>query len=246
LNILALDTTTRAGGVAVLLNGGRLDAHAGDPTQTHGQRLPGDIIRALEHAGIGLDAVDLLAVAAGPGSFTGLRVGIAAVQGIAIARGLKVVSVPTLEALARAAEVPPRTQVAAWLDGQRGEVFAALYEVTGREMTELRPASVGSPGSVLDAWALAANTSAVFIGDGATRYRAAIDQRFDHAVHVLPLPPLAATVARIAFEQPERAVDPHDIVPIYVRRSDAEIARDRHRADESGPRADVERAEKTP
>jgi tRNA threonylcarbamoyladenosine biosynthesis protein TsaB len=245
LNILALDTTTRTGGVAVMVNGSRLGTHAGDPSQTHGQRLPGDIIRALEHAGIALDAIDLLAVAAGPGSFTGLRVGIAAVQGLAIARGLKVVAVPTLEALARAAEVPPHTQVAAWLDGQRGEVFAALYEITGRQLTELRPPSVGSPASILDAWAGSANAAAIFIGDGATRYRVALDQRFGPSVHVLPLPPLAATVARIAFEQPERAVDPHDIVPIYVRRSDAEIARDRNRAGESGERPDTAPAEKT-
>ena len=175
--------------------------------------------------------VDLLAVAAGPGSFTGLRVGIAAVQGLAIARGLNVVPVPTLEALAGAAAVPPRTHVAAWLDGQRGEVFAALYEAAERGPVERRPACVGSPASVLDAWALPANTSTIFIGDGAIRYQAAIHERFGSSVSILPLPPLAATIARIAFEQPDRAVPPHDIVPVYIRRSDAEIARDRRGAE---------------
>jgi tRNA threonylcarbamoyladenosine biosynthesis protein TsaB len=232
LNILALDTTTRGGGVAVMLDGRTIHAHAGDPSETHGQRLPGDIIRALDQAGIGVDAIDLLAVAAGPGSFTGLRVGIAAVQGIAIARGLKVVPVPTLEALAAAAEAPAGARVAAWLDGQRGEVFGALYEVSGRRLTELSPATVGTAPSVLDAWALRADTSVIFVGDGAVRYRAAIDQRFGPAVQVRPPSPLAAAVARIAFDQPDRAVGPHDIVPVYVRRSDAEIARDRSRAAE--------------
>ena len=101
MHILALDTTTREGSIAVARDRTLLYECAGDAARTHGERLPSDIMRALESAGIGLADLDLLAVAAGPGSFTGLRVGISAVQGLAMARSLRVVPVPTLEALAR-------------------------------------------------------------------------------------------------------------------------------------------------
>ena len=90
-------------------------------------------LRLVGEAGIVLGAVDLLAVAAGPGSFTGLRVGIAAMQGLAMATGKPIVPVSTLEALARVGSVDDGRLVAPWVDAQRGEVFAAVYESGGRE-----------------------------------------------------------------------------------------------------------------
>src|SRR5688572_26032259 len=72
--ILALDTTTRAGSVAVVQERRVLAEIPGNPELTHGQRLPGELVRTLDAAGVPLGKIDLLAVAAGPGSFTGLRV----------------------------------------------------------------------------------------------------------------------------------------------------------------------------
>jgi tRNA threonylcarbamoyladenosine biosynthesis protein TsaB len=191
--------------------------------------------RALERAGVSVDDLDLLAVAAGPGSFTGLRVGIAAIQGLAVARGIKVVAVPTLELLAQAAlrSFEGAGLLAPWMDGQRGEVFGGLFEVVAAQETrsrlaEIRPAVAGRPGAVLDAWALSAAEAVAFIGDGAERYRPVLEDRFGTRLHVLPMPRLAATLARMAFEEPHRAVGPHEVEPVYVRRPDAELARDRH------------------
>ena len=86
--ILALDTTTRAGSVAVIRDDETLSVVEGDPGRTHGERLPGEIEAALTAARTGMAAVDLLVVASGPGAFTGLRIGLAAVQGIALGRGI--------------------------------------------------------------------------------------------------------------------------------------------------------------
>jgi tRNA threonylcarbamoyladenosine biosynthesis protein TsaB len=258
LHILALDTTSRAGSVAVARDGSLLYQHSGDPGLTHGQRLPGDLTRALEHAGIRIDDLDLLAVASGPGSFTGLRVGVAAMQGLAVARGLRVVPIPTLEALARTVDMDtvaiaagdtdtvasafrrksggePSRLIAAWMDGQRGEVFAALYEVLPPKggshkvaVTTIHAPMAGTPAAVLDAWALRDDGSPIiFIGDGAVRYRGVLASRFGPRARVLDPPFLAATIARIAFEEPHRAVEPGGIVPVYIRRSDAELARER-------------------
>src|SRR4051812_17699354 len=101
--ILALDTTTRAGSTAVLRNDVVLAERTGDPALTHGERLPRELIRVLDAAAIRIDDVELFAVAAGPGSFTGLRVGIATMQGLAMARARRIVPVSTLDALARSA-----------------------------------------------------------------------------------------------------------------------------------------------
>jgi tRNA threonylcarbamoyladenosine biosynthesis protein TsaB len=231
VNILALDTTRREGSVAVARDGTVLHESAGDPAVTHGERLPGDVAHALGQAGLAIEDVDLLALAAGPGSFTGLRVGVATVQGLAFARGLQVVPVPTLEALARAASESGAASglTAVWMDAQRGEVFAAIYDAGGREVVAPQSAR---PLQVLDRWsarehAIRLADIDLFFGDGAARYEIAIRDALGPHASVADAPPLAGTIARMAFAQPHRAVAPHAIVPIYVRRPDAELARDR-------------------
>jgi tRNA threonylcarbamoyladenosine biosynthesis protein TsaB len=218
--ILSLDTTTRDGSAAVVRENVVIAELSGDPALTHGQRLPGELQRVLDRAGVGIDQVDLFAVAAGPGSFTGLRVGIATVQGLAMASGRAVVPVSALDALARAG-ANAHAPVAVWMDAQRSDVFAALYSPDGRQL--LVPPVSSAPRAVLDAWQTAGDVrSAVFIGDGAVRYRDFVGE-----ARVIPPPPLAGVIGRMAAEDPSRAVQPHAIVPIYVRRPDAELARAR-------------------
>jgi tRNA threonylcarbamoyladenosine biosynthesis protein TsaB len=242
LHILALDTTTREGSIAVACDATVIVEQSGNPTLTHGQRLPGDIIAALDAAGLQVEDLDLLAVAAGPGSFTGLRVGISTAQGLAVARGITVVPVPTLEALARTVDTrSPNERVAAWMDGQRGEIFGVLYDEAGHEL--VAPIA-GTPEHVFDHWHGALDRPIVFVGDGAVRYRPIIEMHLGTSARVVHPPPLAATIARLAFEQPHRAVAPHEIVPIYVRRPDAELARERqHAAERQGGAAAVKNRE---
>jgi len=223
--VLALDTTTRSGSAAVVDNGSLVSEIVGDDSLTHGERLPRDLMRILDAAGVPLEAIDLLAVAAGPGSFTGLRVGIAAMQGLAMSIDRKIVPVSALDALA-AAGADGRAPVAAWIDAQRGEVFATLYDESGVRVVA-GPSSL-SPMRTLESWQTSIAESGVrFIGTGATRYEATIRQRFGSIAQVLPTPPLAGVIGRLAAAAPARAVLPHAVVPIYVRRSDAEIARSR-------------------
>jgi tRNA threonylcarbamoyladenosine biosynthesis protein TsaB len=231
--VLALDTTTRSASAAVVRDGALLGEIVGDGSRTHAERLPRDLMRALDAAAVQLDCIDLLAVATGPGSFTGLRVGIAAMQGLAMSTGRKIVPISALDALAyaapsRSASVSSegRGPVAAWIDAQRGEVFATLYDAAGTRVL-YEPSSM-SPGRTLDAWAHALTGEAPrFIGDGAVRYEATIRERFGPGAAVLPAPPLAGIIGRLAAAAPGRAVLPHAIVPIYIRRPDVELARSR-------------------
>lgn len=240
--VLALDTTGRPGSVALMREGRVLVERVGDASQTAGQRLPGELAALLNEFGLKISDVDLFAVAAGPGSFTGLRVGIATIQGLALASGRRVVPVSALEALAFRARAHGPALVAAWIDAQRGEVFAALYATSGRErqapdpatgLIELEPPTVGRPDAVLTAWLDRGRLREglpIFVGDGAVASRAVITRRLAGGARVLEPPPLlAGAVAEIAVVRAQRggAVRPHAIIPVYVRRPDAELAREK-------------------
>src|SRR6202166_1783248 len=118
MHVLALDTTTRTGSVALVTDGRVIVERSGDPTRAHAQRLPGDILRLLHDAGVALAAVDVFAIASGPGSFTGLRIGIATLQGLAFVNRRRIVPVSALEALAHIGSqfLPVGAVVGAWVD----------------------------------------------------------------------------------------------------------------------------------
>ncbi|HXW04898.1 MAG TPA: tRNA (adenosine(37)-N6)-threonylcarbamoyltransferase complex dimerization subunit type 1 TsaB [Vicinamibacterales bacterium] len=225
--VLSLDTTSRAGSAALIVDGVVRVQHSGDPALTHGQRLPGDLMQVLGRGGATPQQVDLLALAAGPGSFTGLRVGIAAMQGLAMALDRRVVPIPTLEALAHAAgsgEGP----VGVWMDAQRGEVFAALYDEDARGLHMLVDGTALSPEDTIERWRDRLGAGPVrFIGDGAVRHASRLLPAVPAATIIDPAPPLAGVIGLLAAAAPARAVLPHAIVPVYIRRPDAELARDR-------------------
>src|SRR5688572_22322033 len=104
--ILSLDTTTRTGSAALLRDGTIVCEQGGDPLRDQAERLPADLAASLERAGLALGDVDAFAVATGPGSFTGLRIGIATMQGLAFAAGKPLIGVSTFDALARVAVAP--------------------------------------------------------------------------------------------------------------------------------------------
>jgi tRNA threonylcarbamoyladenosine biosynthesis protein TsaB len=220
--VLAIETATREGSVAVADDTGVLAAQGGDGGRPHGARLPGDALDVLAAAGRRLDAIDLLAVCLGPGAFTGLRVGIAAAQGLAFALGRSIVGVTALEALAVAAfDRHPKAAVAGvWMDAARGEVFAARFR-RGSEAPAIIDTPVSAPASAVAAVWNAEGGADCWIGDGALRYR----PHLAGAVVVEPLPLLAPLIALIALSRRREAGPPHALRPLYVRPSDAELAR---------------------
>ena len=246
--ILALDTSSAGGSAAIVAPRGAaglatgtaaiLAERAGDASRTHGRRLPAELMAVLRDAGATLADVDRFAVAVGPGSFTGLRVGIATIQGLALTRGLRVTPVSTFDALAWHARGPAEAMpdaIAAWVDAHRGEVFATLLSADGRSV--LAPPTALTPGATLDAWraALAPHASVRFIGDGAVRYQDAIRERLGAQAAIdAAAPLLAGAIGRLAADEPDRAVRPHALVPLYVRRPDVELTRDRREAASRG------------
>jgi tRNA threonylcarbamoyladenosine biosynthesis protein TsaB len=236
LIILALDTTTRGGSVAVT-DGDRVRAMlSGDESRTHGERLPGELGHALDAAGITRDRIDLLAVATGPGAFTGLRIGLAAMQGLAMTLKKPVIGISALDALAEQTSGIDADFVLPWMDAQRGDVFATLID--RRTGITIEPATAASPHAMLEAWRPhLTGRRAIFIGDAADRDRALIGNPAEQWVARTPIA-LAPQIARLAHRRAllGEGGAPHALTPIYVRRPDAEIERERHR-----PKADPER-----
>jgi tRNA threonylcarbamoyladenosine biosynthesis protein TsaB len=226
--VLALDTSTRAGSCAVSRDGDVIREDAADPLRSHDAQLPGSLMTLLERTALTLADIDVYAVATGPGSFTGLRVGIAAMQGLAFARTKPLVGISAFDALARKCEAPARKSggglVATWIDAWRGEVYAALY----RHGREVEAPSVEHPEVILGR--LSRQGPCTFIGEGAETYKDMIfDAMGNGGRFATPVsPPLAGMVASLATES-ARAGElppPHAIRPLYVRRPDAVLARD--------------------
>ena len=200
----------------------------GDESRTHGERLPGEIARALDMAATTKEQVDLLAVATGPGAFTGLRIGLAAMQGLAMTLNKPVAGVSALDALAEQVGDRNVELVVPWMDAQRGDVFATLIDTRGR--TTLETPAAANPEALLESWKHhLAGRRAIFIGDAAVR-DADLIKRLGNGQWETRMPtPLAPQIAHLGRLRAERgeAGPPHALEPIYVRRPDAEIERDR-------------------
>jgi tRNA threonylcarbamoyladenosine biosynthesis protein TsaB len=221
--VLALDTTTPAGSCALAVDGSVVREEASDVSLPPATRLPLDLMTLLEHTGVALGAIDVFAVATGPGSFTGLRIGISTMQGLAFAAGKPLIGVSGLDALARVADREAAgRQIATWVDAWRGEVYAALY-MNG---VETGAPVVAKPEEILDKLA---NQPTILIGDGALAYQEKVLQHLGrHALAENPAPLLAGTIATIAGDIASKGAyaPPHAVRPLYVRRTDAELARD--------------------
>ena len=239
MKVLSLDTTTRAGSVAIVDDDVTVDERIGDGARPHAERLPGEILALLEAHHLTVDAIELFAVASGPGSFTGLRIGIATMQALAFVGRRRIVGVSALEALAHGAahDAVPGTVVAAWMDAHRRDVFAALYRVADAppfepdRLVELEAPTVGDPAATLARWREAVgHVPAIIVGDGAVAF-AAVICRDPLGARIVGPPPIAATIARLARARARRgeAVDPAAIHPLYIRRPDAEVAREHAR-----------------
>ena len=235
MRVMALDTTSRAGSVALVDDGRIVDERAGDASRTHGERLPGE----LEALGVEWSTVDVFAVCVGPGSFTGLRIGIATIQGLALVGARPVVGISALEAVAQLAsrDLADGDTIGVWIDAQRSEVFSALYRVaagtlfTPERLVELEPPAVDTPRATMRAWSRYHPRSIVFAGDGIGQHGSAFETEAD-IMRIAQPALLAGAVGCMASVLADcgLATAPDAVRPLYVRRPDAEIHRQRQAA----------------
>jgi tRNA threonylcarbamoyladenosine biosynthesis protein TsaB len=224
--ILGFDTATADTAVAVTRDGELAAERRGGPgageRPSHAAVLLGEIEACVADAG-GWERVELIAVGIGPGTFTGLRVGIATARALGQARGLPVAPVGSLEALARGIgdRGPGRPRLAA-IDARRGEMFAALYDAFGSEV--LAPEAI-SPEALAERLASVPGTPAA-AGDGSLRFRRQLESA---GVEVLPDADPAHRMAARHVCALAATIEPGpagDVTPAYLRRPDAEVWRE--------------------
>ena len=224
MRILAADTSTRTGSVAVLAGENLLAEVLTTGEQTHAKRLMAAIDRTLKMAGMTVEDCDGFAVTTGPGSFTGLRIGISTVKGLAFATQKPVSSVSTLDALAY--QFPScRHLVCPILDARKGQIYTALYECgPDMKLNKIVHECAVEP----RIWLQKIEHSCLLVGDGTTAYGDLIREMLGTRAHFAPSylnVPRASVVGFLGLKQlvEGRNVDVSVLEPFYIRKSDAEI-----------------------
>ena len=239
--ILSIETATLGGSIWLGRGSHELASKTGDPAVSQSNSLLSDISDCLQQAGVSLPEIEVFACASGPGSFTGLRIGIATLKGIAATLDRSCVGVPTLEAVALAAGTSPAT--VALLPAGRGEVFAQMFSVSNSNgAAPVKPIDIAahlSPEKLIEKYGT--HESLVWSGPGAHLHRGLIEQeataRGIHFRAAAPateasgwlLAPVESNLAKHVAALGTRAFDEgllhraELISAIYVRPSDAEL-----------------------
>jgi len=222
MKLLAIDTSTSSCSVAVLDGDRLLSETVFTAGKTHSVHLMSMISQVLDRCGCRPLDVDVIGVTRGPGTFTGLRIGIGTVKGLGMATRATVIGVSSLKALAFPF-AKDRRPVVAMIDARRKEVYWALFQTGKNGLKITSPVTLSAPEDV----ASALPKDALLVGSGALVYRSLFDTRCpsvrlaDSEQHVIR----GASVGRLALEGLARheAVSIDSLVPEYIRKSDAQI-----------------------
>jgi len=226
LTVLGIDTATAYATVGIVRDGEVLAEMAEKSGTGHAGTLPALVSRAVEAASGSLAEVEGIAVSLGPGSFTGLRVGLSFAKGIALANGARLVGVPTLEALACRAPVTFEF-VAVVCDARRGETYAAAFRRRASTLERIAP-DVALPPERAAAWVAAtlAGEAAILVGDASERYPGSFEA-LRGRLEIAPFDdvhPSGSAVALLGEGRLRRGESdrPEALVPTYVRASAAQ------------------------
>jgi tRNA threonylcarbamoyladenosine biosynthesis protein TsaB len=223
MRILGIDTTTRITSVGLVDDEHVVAERSTHAASSHGETLAPLIDRLLADAGLRVADLQAVAVSIGPGSFTGLRVGLATAKGLAFGCELALVSVPTLDALARVADAEPGELVCPILDARKGEIYAALYaaDATGN-VTRLTDDLALRPAELVPR----VRGRCRFLGDGTDAYGEPLGQALGPVALVLPFThyhPRGAVVAQLgrarlatAGADPAGALEPRYVRPPQI------------------------------
>lgn len=226
--VLGIETSTPASSVALVSDQGLVASAAlgaGLPhlQRSHGRFLAPAVVRCLEAAGVGLDAVNGVAVSLGPGLFTGIRVGMATAQALAHARRLPMVGLASLDLLAFGVR-HVRRLLCSVVDARRGELFYAFYRsVPGgvQRVTEFRCGPPGKLAGEIEAM----STDVLCIGDGALGNRALLESAGADLGGADTAHPRAEALVELALPRfiREETQRPEELQPLYIRPVDAKI-----------------------
>ncbi len=214
MTALGIETATSVCGAAIVRDGTILAQKVLDSPHVHSEQLVPMIGEVLAAAGIGVGGLDVIAVSIGPGSFTGLRIGLSVAKGLSTASGVPLAAVPTLEALAHAASAAvPERRIIALVDAHRGEAFGAVYRKRGEaSMEELRRPEIASYAAI-EEWA-GQDPGCILAGSELRHaFGGGFEKRF---VQTRCSPASVALIGAGRFQRGERT-DASMLEPLYLR-----------------------------
>jgi tRNA threonylcarbamoyladenosine biosynthesis protein TsaB len=222
--LLTIDTSAGATSIAVSRGESLLgEVSLGIQGSRTDRLLLDAVAKLLDQLELKMDSFDAFAAVIGPGSFTGLRVGVATIKGLAMATGRPVIGVSSLRSLAMQA-CGAQCRVCVLLDARKQEVYAALYQIENGFPVPLGDETVLPPAALLDALV----GEFLFIGSGAEVYRPLIEDRLGLNARFLPWPlqtARAGHAAALALDdlRQDKGMSPALLLPHYIRRSEAEM-----------------------
>ncbi len=223
--ILAIDTATLVSSVAVATADSLLAEITLQTKKTHSELLMPHIAKLLDMAQVAKSDLKGVAVSVGPGSFTGLRIGLSTAKTLAYALQIPLVGVSTLAAMAYGCPVPG-VILAPMLDAQKGNVYQALFEWHQGELKEIQPAVVTEAAAALESLSQQ-ERPVIVMGESAAMYRDKIEQIGKNLILAAPHVVIqrAGSVAGLGYKLIKQGVR-HDVMglePLYIRRSEAEV-----------------------
>ncbi len=223
MKLLAIETSTMTGGIAIMDDDNFIAESRLNVRVTHSERLMKEIDYILGRAGISLSDIDVFAISIGPGSFTGLRVGLSTVKGLVYGSDKKIVSVSTLEALAHCLPFC-KYPLCPIIDARKKEVYAAIFKWQNDCLIKIMDEQTIK----VDILASSITEKTIFLGDGVFLYKERLEALInDKAIFAPPqnLSPSPATVAYLGMMKAKEGLfdDPVTLLPRYMRRAEAEM-----------------------
>jgi len=231
MKVLAIDSSSVVAGVAILDADRLLYEEVQHHEKNHSVILMPMVEQALDSCQLTLKQIDLFAVSGGPGSFTGLRIGISTVKGLAQAVEKPAAAVPTLDALAYNVTGPEDALVCPIMDARRDQVYTCVYRWEGNRYVPLMPYSALPVGKLTDQLILS-QKPIYFVGDGIPVYRDKLSERLGKSARFAP-PYLtyqrASVIGWLGMREAAegKAVPCQSLKPFYLRPSQAEQKRSR-------------------
>jgi len=225
LNILALDTSSSLGSIALAKNDRICFASLLDIKATHSERLLPQIDEGLKLTGLKIADLDLICVGNGPGSFTGIRIGLATAKGLCLGNRIPLQPFNTLEILANNL-IYPQYPILTMLDAKMNEIYGALYDT---DLTEIIPPRNADPEEFLSL----IEQKVIIIGDGTLKYKHLIDKlsiKYETVLAHHHIPAATTMIGIVLNNNMQQEYDLEiisDLEPYYLRKSQAELVRDK-------------------
>ena len=223
MKILAIDTSTSLASIAVAIDEQIVAESLLNTNRTLSARLVPEIERVLTTVDLSFADIDIFASSIGPGSFTGIRGGIATIQGLALSTGKPCVGYSSLALLSMNFSLSSKL-ICPMLDARKSEVYAALYDCSSFIPSSRITDSVLPVVAFLDLIANLTSEPVIFLGDGALRYRSQITENFGEQAVFAPFPlHISHSANGIMLAQHSKLIEPWQLLPLYLRASDADL-----------------------